>query len=449
MNVSRAWHNIYRASPFGSHVLLTIATNAFLAFLGFLTGILAARLLGPEGRGELAAIQTWPSLIATLAMLGLPFALVYYTARQPDRAGRYLSSAIILALLSALPLIAVSYLLMPAFLSAQSVEVVRAARWYLLIVPISVLGGMPFHPLRGRNDFAAWNGLRITHNLGWLIVLVLAWLLRRAEPQFLASGYLMFLAGLCLPVIYVVGQRLPGPFWPEIRQWRRMLNYGVPSLLSDVPQILNFRLDQILMAGILPAELLGFYVVAVAWSSYTQPLLSALGIVAFPRIASQGNHEQRASALAQATRLGGMSAFGIAIFLMIITPWMLPLLFGKKFAEAVPAALVLVVAGSVAGMNIVMEEGLRGLGAPVSIMRAEFGGLAVTAVSLLLLLQPLSITGAALASLFGYTAVTILLAIQARWLTGYSLAAFFCPIGSEVYSAWTRLQALVTEMIAR
>ena len=69
MRIENLWHSIHRASPFGSHLLLTAATNVILALLGLLTGILAARLLGPQGRGELAAIQAWPSFIATVAIL--------------------------------------------------------------------------------------------------------------------------------------------------------------------------------------------------------------------------------------------------------------------------------------------------------------------------------------------------------------------------------------------
>ena len=39
-----------------------------------------------------------------------------------------------------------------------------------------------------------------------------------------------------------------------------MLTYGFPLALSTVPQVLNFRLDQMMMATLLPAELLGYYV---------------------------------------------------------------------------------------------------------------------------------------------------------------------------------------------
>ncbi len=437
------WHKAHLVSPFASSALLTAGTNAVLAGFGLVTGVLAARLLGPNGRGELAAIQTWPNFIAVIAMLGMPEAVVYYAARDPKLAGRCLSSALTLALISGLPFLIAGYLAMPLLLSAQAAPIVAGARWYLLIVPVYALVGMPHNSLRGRGDFSFWNGLRIAPVTGWLTVLVVAWLLGRAHPRFLASAYLCALSLLIIPVGWVVIWRTPGPFWPRIRHWKPMLGFGLPCVVSSVPQILNFRLDQMLMAALLPARLLGLYVVAVAWSSATAPLLNALGAVLFPRVASQPTPEQQARALAQGSRLAILASLVLAVAVLALTPRMVPFLFGTKFAAAIPAALVLVMAGAISAFNLVTEEGLKGLGCPSAVMWAEFGGLAVTAVSLWLMLRPLEIMGAALASLFGYSAVAILLVASERSLTGYSLASLLCPTLGEVQTGWRRVQILL------
>jgi len=443
MRLRNLWEKTRQVSPFASSTLLTAATNAVLAAFGLATGVIAARLLGTSGRGELAAIQTWPNFIAAIAMLGMPEAVVYYAARDPDRAGRYLGSGVTLTLISGLPFLAAGYLAMPLLLSAQSAEIVAGARWYLLVVPVYSLVGMPYSSLRGRGDFVFWNGLRVTPAMGWLIVLLMAWFLGRAQPRFLAATYLCALSLLIVPVSSVVMRRVPGPFWPEVKRWKPMLGFGLPCVISTMPQILNFRLDQMLMAGLLPAQLLGLYVVAVAWSSATGPLLSALGAVLFPRVASQQTREQRAQALAQGSRMAILASLILAVAVTALTPRMVPLLFGPRFAPAIPAALVLVVAGAISAFNLVTEEGLKGLGYPAAVMWAEFGGLAVTLVCLWLMLRPLEIMGAALASLFGYSAVTAVLVVSERSLTGCSLAALLFPTSSEIYSSWKRIQMLL------
>src|SRR5262245_42439300 len=134
-----AWSAVESISPFIAQVLMTIGANASMALIGLLTGVLAARLLGPEGRGQLAAIQIWPTFIATIAMLGLPESLVFYSAKKPAEAGRYLGSAVVMSVVSSAVFGFAGYLLLPALMSKQPVAVVSAARQYLWIIPIFAL----------------------------------------------------------------------------------------------------------------------------------------------------------------------------------------------------------------------------------------------------------------------------------------------------------------------
>ncbi len=434
--VKTVWRRARATSRFGSDVLLTAVTNVLLGMLGLLTGVLAARLLGPTGRGELAAIQMWPSVIATIAMLGLPEALVYFCARDPDRAGRYLGSAVTLALVSSVPFAAVGFFLMPTLLSAQSAEVVTASQWYLLLVPLFALVGLPYHPLRGQQDFVRWNLLRLLPNVGWAAVLVLAWAMGMAKPRWLAGAYLVMLAVLFLPVVGVVRGRVPGPYRPQVKDWRPLLQFGLPSSAGSLPQMLNYRLDQIAMAAFLPASTLGLYVVAVAWGNISAPLLSAIGSVVFPRVADERGRLEQAEILGQALRVTVLVSFVVGTCLLLVTPWILPWLFGAKFRESVGAALILVIAGTVWSVNHVTEEGLRGLGRPTAVLWAESAGLGVTALFLWLLLPRLGLVGAALASFLGYVAVCIVSVAWIVKMTRVSLRTLLIPARSDVHAAY-------------
>src|SRR5262245_18517878 len=259
-----------------------------------MTGVLSARLLGAAGRGELGAIQTWPNVLATIAVLGLPDALVYYCARRPEDSGVYLTSAVCLALLVSIPFGFVAYLVMPWLLSAQTPQVISVARLYLAIIPLYGLLGMIYHPLRGRNDLYTWNLLRLCPSVGWLILLLIGWLLGGTNPGFLARGYLIVLFVLCIPVTWVVVKRVPGPLRSRLSLWQPMLRFGLPSLASIAPQMLNMRMDQMLMAALLPPRVLGLYVVAAAWSGAVNPIISALAAVLFPRVASGNTETERA-----------------------------------------------------------------------------------------------------------------------------------------------------------
>ena len=441
----QVWRELHRVSPFLSRVVLTAGTNGVLALLGFVTGMVAARLLGPQGRGELAAIQTWPSFIATIAMLGLPEALVYYCARDPARAGRYLGSAVAIGLVTSLPFMLLGYLAMPFLLSAQPAEVVGAARWYLLIVPVFALVGIPYHPLRGLNRFVAWNALRLLAPLAWLAVLLAATMTGSTSPERLAFAYLALLALLFVPVALVVVRQVPGPFRPDVRDWGPLLRYGFPAMASTLPQMLNYRLDQFLMMAFLPAQALGLYVVAVAWGGMVQPLVGALGTALFPHVASQLDPAQRVQVFVRGSRFAVLLSAGLSGLLLALTPWALPLIFGREFGPAVPAALVLVLASAVAAFNGVIEEGLRGLGRPSAVLWAELGGVCVMAVALLILLPQLGILGAALASLLSYAGVSAVLLVQAIQAAAIRSWTALCPTREDLGSVWDRLVGVMQQ----
>jgi O-antigen/teichoic acid export membrane protein len=428
------------APSFGARVLQTGGTNMLLALLGLITGSLAARLLGPAGRGELAAIQMWPLLLAAVASLGLPQALTYFAARSAEAAGRCFGSAVLLALLSSLPFALLGYVALPHVLSAQSPDVVAASRWYLLLLPVQAAVSMPLHLLRGRSDFTVWNLLRLVPGLGWLGVLVTGWLLGRSAPRFFAFSYLSVLATLVLLTFSVARARVSGSFRPKPQEWRPLLAYGLPTVLTHVPQLLNLRLDQVLMAALLPAQTLGFYVVAVTWSSAVGHLPNALATVLLPRTASQADAARRRAVFAQGGRLAVLSALSVACMVGLVTPWALPLLFGEKFLASVPAALVLVGAAAIAAVNSVLEEGLRGLGHPGTAFMAELTGLAVTIGALALLLPPFGIMGAAMASVAGYGTVGVLLVAFSLRLTGVSPSALLCPNTADLQRILQRLQ---------
>ncbi len=435
------WRSATSRRSFGAHVVLTSGTNILLMLLGVLTGVLVARLLGPDGRGQLAAIQLWAGFFALIAMLGLPEALAYYAAKGPDQAGHYLVSTVVLSLITSFVFVLIGYWLMPVVLSAQSPQIISAARWYLLLLPLTALGGVPYHALRGRSDFLVWNSLRLLPGLGWLVVIGVAWLLDKRDAQFLAHGYLIALAGLFLPIALIVSKRIGGPYVVKFYTWRKLLRYGIPSVLGSVPQMFNLRLDQMLMAVFLPTKLLGLYVVAVSWSGIVAPLVNALGVALLPRIAGQANVTERTRVFAQGSRLAVLVAASTALAATVLTPVVIPLFFGNDFIDAIPAGIALVWAGGILGVNGVLEEGLRGLGVPRALLMAELGGLVMTVVALLVLLPPWNIMGAAIASIIGYGTVMLLLIFQARRITGCSVLDLLCPTRVEIIRIFQRVRS--------
>jgi O-antigen/teichoic acid export membrane protein len=210
-------------------------------------------------------------------------------------------------------------------------------------------------------------------------------------------------------------------------------------MMTGAPQMLNLRLDQMLMAALLPARDLGLYVVAVAWSSAAAPLLSAIGAVMAPAVASAADQEQGTRRMAQGVRGTATLALALCLPLEVMTPLAIAILFGGGFKESIPAALVLVPAAGVLGLNLALQEGLRGMGRPYAALQAESGGLIVTTIVLAVTLRRMGMMGAAIASLLGYTTVCLVLLFKMQQICRMSLSTFLCPNIGEIRSIFNRI----------
>src|ERR1700679_3951215 len=67
---------------FVEHYASTVLGQGFILGLGILTGVVSARILGPAGRGEYAAIIAWPLGIATLLSLGVNQGIAFFLGKR-------------------------------------------------------------------------------------------------------------------------------------------------------------------------------------------------------------------------------------------------------------------------------------------------------------------------------------------------------------------------------
>jgi O-antigen/teichoic acid export membrane protein len=405
----------------------TFTTNVALAILAAATGVISARLLHPAGEGELAAIQTWPLLLGTLAMLGLDSALVYFISRHPERGRQFTSTAVLIGLLSSLVVGAGAWYLLPLVLRAQPPEVVSAARVFLLIGGIYAVIGIPHGSLRGAHSFTAWNLFRIAPGVAWLFILLTSWFLRNSNAIPLSRWYLVGSLVCGLPFLIVVNRKLQGPLKPDVRCAPEMMRYGVPSAITSIPLTINLRFDQLLIIAFLPARLLGLYVVAVSWSGGVAPLLQALGTVLFPHVSAERNTDRQGHLLATALQSGALIAVATSVPFMLLAPFGLPLVFGSGFAPSVPCALVLVPASAILAWARIAEAGLQGLGRPTIVLIAEAVAAAVTLAALPVLLHTYGIFGAAVASLLGYSTIAIFTVVTIRRSTHQKIRSLVIP----------------------
>jgi O-antigen/teichoic acid export membrane protein len=287
---------------------------------------------------------------------------------------------------------------------------------------------MPIEVLHAVGHFMAWNLLRLCPMFLWAGIFLVAWLagVRRAEP--IAFSYIVLGWLIIVPAFLLLRRQRLSLIIPRHPELKDTLKFGLPAVCTFMPRMLNLRLDQILMAGVLPPMALGQYVVAVAWSGAGAPLVNGVAAVIVPKLASQeGRDTGSVRALTRATRVGVLIAVLTAFGLCVLASLGIRVLFGARFSPAVPAARLLAIAGGVAGLNMILSEGMRGFGRPASVLRAELVALVFTVTGLWLTLRPMGIYGAALVSLLAYSVTACWLLAEVQLVTQVSTSEFLVP----------------------
>ena len=241
----------------------------------------------------------------------------------------------------------------------------------------------------------------------------------------------------------VACRRTIPPFRPQAELALPLLRYGAPLAIASLPQwVWNARVPQIVMASWMEPRALGLFMVAVAWGHMILPVSYAVGTVLFPEVASLRREADAHVVLARAVRLSVLAVAAVSVPLIVVTPFGIPWIYGEAFANTIPAAVVMILAGAVMCVKIVIDQGLRGLGKPKPILRAEVVGLGVTVVAIPVLSTGFADVGASLATLLGYGAAVICLLRAASRETRLSLVLLAWPTVRDGQSLWSLLRSL-------
>ncbi len=388
-------------------LLVTAATNIGTTVFGSLGGLLLARVLGPSTRGHLAIVVLWPTVLGSLAIVSLPQAACYFVASSDKgrRASVVATATWIAVALGSL--VAVTGYLASPLVTAEA-GVLRWLRVLFLIQPLAFAAGAWSGSLQAL-DLLRWNIARSVQPLGYFLALVALAGLGRLT---LASASVSLVVSLCAQGA-VSGALLARrcQLWqsPERRHCRPLLGYGLRSTTAGAPWILNSRLDQLILSLLVPPALLGNYVVAVSLSQLSLPVSTAVGSVAFPRMAGMKTVAKRRGIQRDALTWAFATAAAVIAPLAIGSAWIIPGVFGRGYSSAVQAFWLLAPGAVIYSVNYVAQDLLRGWGRPLDAGIAEAAGALATLVFLVIFVPAWGINGAAIASTIAYGIVAGLL----------------------------------------
>ena len=398
-------------------VAYTTGAQLAIQAIGLVTGILVARWLGPDGRGQLAAVIAWAAMLTYLGNLGLPVAFAYAAAREPQRRHQIFGNGVLSAAAQWLVLALLGIIILPMVLARHDPTLVHLAVLYLCAyIPLNLLSLYAIAIQQGSTYYGVFNALRLSVPVGYILLLGLFWAIHLISVEsvvvanLLSNVITMTLAlTLTLPPLLRL-RRTSGQPWTNAKALREDLRYGLSAQIGTLQPFSGLQLDVLALTLMAATHDLGLYMAALAAASVIRAQGYALGQVALPEVAKR---EHRHDQWRIISRLMLLAAVGGAIVFAIVLVWAVPLLrlvYGEAFTAAAPMLKILVLAGTLGAVYRVLADGLRGMGRPLVSTVAELVGLGVGIPALAICIPLWGAQGAAIAVLIA-SVISLLVAL--------------------------------------
>jgi O-antigen/teichoic acid export membrane protein len=366
------------------------------------TGIITARILGSQGRGEMAAVILWPQFLAYMMTLGVPQALLYNIKKHPDKQSQLFSTAVVLSVGLGLLASLVGIAFLPIWLSQYSDSMIRASQWFMLTSPLSLLGLVFIAGFEARNEFTFSNQLRYFIPLSTLVALLIMIGLNVSNPITFGMAYVLPSVPIGLWMFWRLRSRYEFTLTNFRESSRLLLGYGSKAYGIDLIGSLSGRIGQALVVGMLNATSMGLYTVAMSLSRVLNTFESAIDTVLLPKTSARPIHEI-VVLTGRAIRISTFLTFLCVVPLMFLGPFFLELLYGEEFVAATTIFRILLVEILISGTNWLLAKSFMAAGKPGVVTLLQGLGLSITIPLMLILIPRYELAGAGLALLTSTT----------------------------------------------
>ncbi len=394
----------------GKDALLTLGAQGASLVCGMAASIITARVLGPAGRGVLALIVLTVGLVGWILPMSTDSGLMYHVARRRASVGAALTASLVIAFATG----ALGLLLLLGLSAALSGSALRGVpRGLLLLAGAGLFCG----------TFATL-GSAVVLGAGWVrertLLSIAGAVLGLLLMAVLLLGFHLGLlgavaAGLAAPVLVSVllilwiGRRVGMGRRVDLSLIRSSAAFGLKMHPGLIAYWANLSLDRLVVNYFLGAYAVGLYGVASGLGELLWQLPAAMAIALFPRAAGPASSTAQVAARAarQATALVAVAAVALAL----LSPVLIPALFGRAFSGARPALLALLPGVVFFTPGRVLSSYLIAQGRQSALTWSAGLGVTLTIGLDFLLIPRWGITGASVASSVAYGCTSAVLVI--------------------------------------
>ncbi len=386
--------------PFLYEVSVTFGTRALGLAIAILASVIAARFLGPFGKGALAVIGLVSSLAIQFGDLGLHASTTYFTARSPEALPRIVALSLWIAMVlgTALSLLVVAI----AWVFPHSLNEV-SSRFLLIpvvLIPFGLLSLYFQNILLGMRRIVAFNLVDLAgKGAGLVATIVLLSVFGFGVWELLVAG-LVIAVGTSLMTVWLVAREAPPALAIDRDLARVMLRYGTKFYLTCLLAYLVIRADLFMVNYFRGVTEAGIYSVSVGLADLLFMLPTAIGTVLFPRLA--GDRVGAGNLALKTCRYTVLLMAGACLLAALLARPLIFALYGPAFAGSVLPLLWLLPGVFLLSIETIAGQDLAGRGYPAGLVGYWLAGLLLNVALNLIAIPRWGATGAAVTSSVAY-----------------------------------------------
>lgn len=341
-------------------VLSLFGSGMLAQALGLLLAPVLARALGPTRRGQVALVTVYDDASTALFNLGVPSAVGFYAKEGHYSEAELLATAIRIGLwteLISLPAGAAT-----VYGPLSGVDVATRVLSFILVgfsPMFALLGVTARQILVTRGDLA---GLRATNVLQAALRALCIGIAYATGNLTLPTAVIAISYSTYLGTFYCVYRCHVRPHWPGAPAGV-LVRYGMRALPLSLANLSNGRLEQLMIAPLLGAHLLGIYAVGVTVNSVMLQFGQALALDSFRRVPAE--EAPGRAAAAKVLRRAWIAVVAMAVMIAVVVfVGLVPVVFGRPYAEATWVSLLLIPGTIAASVAMVAQQVATAIGRP-------------------------------------------------------------------------------------
>lgn len=349
-------------------VLLPASATLVSQALMVISSILIARMLGPEGRGQMAAIAVAAVISARLLLAGTWVSIPRLTAttRRPAREAIIGNRTLLASAIGGTAVLTgVASVVWLRGYGDLAILGVAAAAWAAFLATQFTVAAM----VQGEGNariLATYNLSGTIAYVGSVVIVFILW------PSISAPLLLLALIPLRSLAIFWRGWRQlrkPDPAATERVEANQLRTFARRAHLGAIAP-LTLGLDQVVVGSIVGTTALGYYAVAVTLTNLPVMVLAPLAPLALARIAAAPPLERRKVARGWVWWAAGVVLVLCAGLELVIGP-VIRIALGEEFVPAITCARIMIVAWGFLAMRLLLSSMLQGAGRPGRVSAAE------------------------------------------------------------------------------